>query len=117
MTYLKNMERYCYNKNILLMVINMSFVDVFSYWRCPNCQQENEYNLTWQHFYEFAEYPNEKHSKEKCSHCGKEYYVSETEPNPYCFRMNRGRCKNDYIRDLVLSIDEKLTIVREFFTT
>lgn len=98
-------------------MINISWADIFNYWRCPNCQHENEYNLTWQHFYEFDEYPNEGHSKETCSNCGKEYYVSETEPNPYCFRMDRGRCKNDYVRDLVLSVDEKLTIVNEYFTT
>lgn len=94
----------------------MSFMDVFSYWRCPNCQQENEYSLSYQHFYVFDEYPNENHSKEKCRYCGKEYYVSEKEPNSYCFRMNRGKCKNDYVKDLVLSVDEKLTIVGESFT-
>jgi hypothetical protein len=94
----------------------MSWDDIFSYWRCPNCRQENVYNLTWQYFYEFKEVPNESYSKEKCNHCGKEYYVSDTEPNPYCFRMNRGKCKNDYIRDLVLDVNEKLTIVNEYAT-
>lgn len=94
----------------------MSQCDIFSYWRCPNCDQENEYNLTWQHFFEFNEIHGE-FSKEKCKHCDKEYYVSSSEPNPYCFRMNRGRCKNDYIKDLVLSIDENLTIEKEYFTT
>ena len=95
----------------------MSWVDVFSYWRCPNCSTENEYNLTWQHYFEFKEVPGEEYSKEKCSCCGKEYYVNNKEPNPYCFRMNKGRCKNDYIKDMVLDTSEPLTIINEFLTT
>ena len=94
----------------------MSQCDIYSYWRCPNCDQENEYNLTWQHFFEFNEIYGQ-FSKEKCKYCNKEYYVSSSEPNPYCFRMNRGKCKNDYVKDLVLSIDEDLTIEQEYFTT
>ena len=93
----------------------MSMCDVFSCWRCPNCDQENVYNLTWQHFYEFKELHGE-FSKEKCKYCGEEYYVSSSEPNPCCFRMDRGRCKNDYIKDLVLSLDENLTVDKEYFT-
>lgn len=95
----------------------MSMYDVFSYWRCPKCNHENEYNLTWQHFYKFKELPNERYSKEECENCGKEYYVNEREPNPYVFRMNRGKCKNDYIKNMVIDTDEKLTVVYECFTT
>lgn len=95
----------------------MSICDIISYWRCPYCGQENSYNLTWQHFFKFKEIPNEAYSKEKCEHCGKEYYVSETEPNPYCFKMDRGRCKNDYVKDLVIDTNEKLTIIEEYITT
>jgi len=95
----------------------MSWVDVFSYWRCPNCEHENKYNLTWQHFYKFAEFPNDEHSREACENCGKEYYVDSKEPNPLVFRMNRGRCKNDYVKDMVLDVNEKLTVVEEYFTT
>ena len=94
----------------------MSQCDIFSYWRCPNCRQENEYNLTWQHFFEFSEICG-TFSKEKCEYCDKEYYVNSSEPNLYHFRTNRGRCKNDYIKKMVLSIDEKLTIEKEYFTT
>ena len=95
----------------------MSMCDIYSCWRCPNCQQENEYNLTWQHFYKFKEFPDDEYSKEKCYHCGKEYYVNSREPNPYCFRMNRGKCKNDYVKDMVLDINDKLTVIEEYFTT
>lgn len=94
----------------------MSWVDVWSSWRCPNCQQENTYSLSWQHFYEFKEFPDDFYSKEVCRNCKKEYYVNAREPNPYCFRMNRGKCKNDYIKDMVLDINEKLTIVSEWLT-
>lgn len=55
----------------------MSWCDIWSYWRCPNCEQENEYNLTWQHFIKFEEIPYEEYSKEKCKYCGKEYYVGK----------------------------------------
>lgn len=95
----------------------MSFCDVYSYWRCPNCETENEYNLTWQHFYMFKEIPDEPYSKEKCACCGKEYYVNAKEPNPYCFRMDRGKCKNDYIKNMVIDTNESLTICNEIFTT
>lgn len=95
----------------------MSMCDIFSWWRCPNCQQENRYNLTWQHFYKFKEFPDDTYSKEVCDNCKKEYYVNSREPNPYCFRMTRGECKNDYIKDMVLGVNEKLTIVDEYFTT
>lgn len=71
----------------------------------------------WQHFFEFKEYPKEEYSRERCEYCGKEYYVSSSEPNPYCFRMDRGACKNDYIKNLVLDVDDKLTIVNEYMTT
>jgi hypothetical protein len=66
---------------------------------------------------EFKEIPNEEYSKEKCSNCGKEYYVNSNEPNPYCFKMDKGKCKNDYIKNMVLSTDEKLTVVNECWTT
>ena len=95
----------------------MSWYDIWSYWRCPNCEQENRYNLTWQCFYEFKEIPNEKYSKEKCNHCGKEYYVNSNEPNPYCFKMDKGKCKNDYIKDFVIDTDEKLTIINKYVTS
>lgn len=95
----------------------MSWCDIWSYWRCPNCNNENRYNLTWQHFMEFKEIPHEKYSKERCDHCGKEYYVNNKEPNPYCFKMDRGKCKNDYIKDMVISFDEKLTIINECWTS
>lgn len=95
----------------------MSWCDIYSYWRCPNCNNENRYNLTWQHFYKFKELPNEEYSKEKCNHCGKEYYVNSNEPNPYCFKMNKGKCKNDYIKNMVVDINEKLTLVNEYWTT
>ena len=95
----------------------MSWCDIYSYWRCPNCSNENRYNLTWQHFYKFKELPDEKYSKEKCDHCGKEYYVNSNEPNPYCFKMNKGKCKNDYIKNMVVDINEKLTLVNEYWTT
>lgn len=93
----------------------MSLCDVFSYWRCPSCEHENEYNLTWQHYYKFKEIDG-YYSKETCRNCGKEYWVDSSEPNPFVFRMNRGRCKNDYIKDMVLDTNEKLTIVAEYFT-
>ena len=95
----------------------MSWVDIFSYWRCPNCDHENEYNLTWQHFYKFKELPDDEYSKETCKNCGKEYYVDSTEPSPFVFRMNRGLCKNDYVKDMVLDVNKNLTIVGECFTT
>ena len=95
----------------------MSWSDIFSYWRCPSCEHENEYNLTWQHFYRFKELPDDVYSKESCELCGTEYYVDSTEPNPSVFRMNRGRCKNDYVKDMVLSLDSNLTIIDEYWTT
>ena len=95
----------------------MSWCSSSSFWRCSNCKHENEYELTWQHFYNFKEIHDEDYSKEKCEHCGKEYYVSKSEPNPYCFRMDRGKCKNDYVKDLVIDTNVKLTIVNEYFTT
>ena len=95
----------------------MSWVDEFSYWRCPNCDSENKYNLTWQHFYKFKELPDDDYSKEICECCGKEYYVDRTEPNPFVFRMNRGLCKNDYVKDMVLDIDCGLTIISDHYTT
>jgi hypothetical protein len=90
----------------------MSWVEAFSYWRCPNCNHENTYSLAWKELYRFKEYPHDTWTKETCDNCGKEYYVDITEPNPYCFRMNRGKCKNDYVRDMVVDINEKLTLVR-----
>ena len=42
----------------------MSWCDIYSYWRCPNCSNENRYNLTWQHFMEFEEIPHKEYSKE-----------------------------------------------------
>lgn len=102
---------------MILWGIIMSQCDINSYWRCPNCSTENKYNLTWQHYYVFNEMPNNEYSKEKCSCCGKEYYVDKSEPNPYCFRMNRGRCKNDYIKDMVIEINTNLTICNEYYTT
>lgn len=95
----------------------MSMFDIYSYWRCPSCNHENIYNLTWQHFYRFKELPDDEYSKETCNNCGKEYYVDATEPNPCVFRMSRGRCKNDYVKDMVLDVDAKLTIVGECYTT
>lgn len=94
----------------------MSFCDMYSYWRCPSCQNENVYSLTWQHFYEFHELPEEIYSKEKCAHCGKEYYVNSSEPNPYCFKAYRGKCKNDYIKNMVIPLSG-VTIINEFWTT
>ena len=91
--------------------------DIYSHWRCPRCNNENEYNLTWQHFYKFKELPDDEYSKEECKNCGKEYYVNSREPNPYCFRMDKGKCKNDYIKNMVFDINEKLTIIGECFTT
>lgn len=95
----------------------MSMTDIYSWWRCPNCQEPNRYNLTWQHFYKFAELPNDRYSKEKCQYCGKEYYVDATEPGYWCFRLTKGPCKNDYVRDMVLDLDTKLTIIDEYDTT
>lgn len=95
----------------------MSWCDIYSYFRCPNCKQENKYNLTWQHFYEFKEIPYEVYSKEKCKYCGNEYYVSSNEPNPFCFKIDKGRCKNDYIKNLVIGTNKNLTIVNEHLTT
>ncbi len=94
----------------------MSMCDWYSCWRCPNCQKENVYSLSWQHYYKFKEFPDDVYSKEVCKNCMKEYYVNPTEPNPYCFKMTRGECKNDYIKDMVLDVNEKLTIVDEFWT-
>ena len=95
----------------------MSFIDVFSYWRCPSCKHENKYNLTWQHFMEFKEIPNETYSKEICNCCGKEFFVNAGEPNPICFTTNKGKCKNDYIKNMVIDASNKLTIVHEHWTT
>lgn len=95
----------------------MSWCDVYSYWRCPSCESENKYNLTWQHFYVFKEIPDERYSKEKCAYCGKECYVNDKEPNPFCFRMDRGKCKNDYVKDMVIDTNENLTIGSEHFTS
>lgn len=95
----------------------MSMCDIYSYWRCPKCKSENEYNLTWQHFYKFKEIPDEEYSKESCKNCGKKYYVNSREPNPLVFKMNRGRCKNDYVMNMVLDVNAKLTVVEEYFTT
>ena len=94
----------------------MSWCDIWSYWRCPNCNHENRYNLTWQHFYKFKEIPQEEYSREKCDYCSKEYYVGQSEPNPYCFKI-KSKCKNDYIKNLVINTDEKLTIVNEYWTS
>lgn len=91
--------------------------DIFSYWRCPSCDCENEYNLTWQHFYKFKELPDDEYSKEVCRNCSKEYYVDSTEPSPFVFRINKGKCKNDYIKDMVLDTAAGLTIIDEYFTT
>lgn len=95
----------------------MSWIEIWSYWRCPNCRQENTYSLSWQDIYKFKEFPDDTYSKEVCHSCKKEYYVNSREPNPYCFRMDKGKCKNDYIRDMVLDVNEKLTIDNEYFTT
>ena len=94
----------------------MSWCDIYSYWRCPNCSNENRYNLTWQHFMEFEEIPHKEYSKEKCEHCGKEYYVGKGEPNPNSFKMDKGKCKNDYIKNMVLDVNENLTLVNEYWT-
>ena len=45
----------------------MSQCDIMSYWKCPSCRHENEYNLTWQHFYIFKELPNEEYSKKNAT--------------------------------------------------
>lgn len=88
----------------------MSCVSVESHWRCPNCNTDNTYyNNGWMGL-EFKEYPGEEYQEKKCKWCGKEYYVSNSEPNPFVFRMNKGACKNDYIKNLVISKDEKLTM-------
>ena len=86
------------------------WIEHYSHWRCPDCQQENVYSLYWQPRYKFEEFPDDTYTKEVCEKCGKQYYVNTREPNPYCFKMNRGKCKNDYIKDMVLSVEEKLTI-------
>lgn len=95
----------------------MSLVESYSYWRCPGCEIENKQRLTWKHVLKFKEIPDEEYSIEKCSNCGKEYYVNLSDPNPYCFKMNRGPCKNDYVKNLVIDANEKLTIVGEYYTT
>ena len=89
----------------------MSWASTESHWRCPICDTDNKYyNNGWTPYIEFKEYPKERYTREKCKWCGKEYFVSESEPNPYYFKMNRGACKNDYIKDLVLSTNRKLTM-------
>ena len=57
------------------------------------------------------------YSRETCSSCNKEYYVDASEPNLFCFRRHNSRCKNDYIKDLVVSTDVKVKIINEIFTT
>ena len=93
----------------------MSWVDRSSYWKCPSCDCENEQRLTWQHWHKFKEIPDEVYSKEQCKHCGKEYYVSESEPKPWAFKLDKGKCKN--IKDLVIDVNEKLTLIGEYLTT
>lgn len=58
----------------------------------------------------YKEIPLELYSAAKCCHCGKQYYVAESNPDPLVFKMDRGMCKNDYIRDLVLPEDNGLTL-------
>lgn len=92
----------------------MSLFESYSYWRCPKCGKENKQTLIWKRFYKFKEFETEEYSKEECEHCGKEYYVSKGEPNIYCFKTNKGRCKNDYIKNMVIDINTKVTIVDEY---
>ena len=93
----------------------MSFVEVPSHWRCPNCRHVNLYYRNWQYLYSFNEILDEiEYSKETCKNCGKEYYVADTEPNSFCFpsmrKENASPCKNDYVKNLVLSTDLSITI-------
>lgn len=98
-------------------VNNMSMCDVFSCWRCPNCNKENIYNLTWQHYFVFEEYPDDKYSRETCESCEKEYYINSMEPNPiYLYGNEIIKCKNDFVENPVIDIGEKLTIVSEYYT-
>lgn len=94
----------------------MSWCDIWSYWRCPNCGHTNRYNLTWQHFITFKEF-DEEYSLEECDCCSKSYYVGRSEPDPFCFKMDKGPCKNDYIKNLVIDTSEKLTKVSECWTS
>jgi hypothetical protein len=99
----------------------MSFIDVFSHWRCPNCKHDNRYNLTWQHYYIFNEVePEVEYSDETCENCGTKFWVAKCEPQMNCFpsmqKPNASLCKNDYIKDLVLSKDLPLTIKKSYFT-
>ena len=59
----------------------MSFVDVVSYWRCPNCNSENELHHGWRSWIRYNELPMEMYTAEKCAQCGKQYYVAESEPD------------------------------------
>ena len=88
----------------------MSFMDVVSYWRCPNCNSANELHHGWRSWIRYRELPMEMYTAEKCDQCGRQYYVAESNPDPIVFKMDRGRCKNDYIRDLVLPEDHGLTL-------
>lgn len=98
----------------------MSLVDIFSHWRCPNCKHDNKYNLTWQHYYRFKEIEDVDYSEEICENCGTEFWVAKCEPQMNCFpsmqKKGASLCKNDYIRDLVLSKDLKLTVQSSYVT-
>ena len=98
----------------------MSFMDITSHWRCPNCKHDNIYHLSWQLYYIFNEIENEVYSDETCENCGKKFWVAKSEPQMSCFpsmqKEGASLCKNDYIRDLVLSKDLKLTVKSSYVT-
>ena len=98
----------------------MSMFDIISYWRCPKCQHENRYNLTWQKYYQFKEVEDVDYSDEICVNCGTSFWVGKSEPQINCFpsMLKRGasRCKNDWIKNLVLSKDLPLTIKSSYVT-
>lgn len=90
----------------------MSFLEANSWWRCPDCNTENVQQLTFFTSYKIKEYPLDTWTLEECENCKHNFYVDITEPSPYCFKLDRGRCKNDYIKDMVLKADySKLTIL------
>lgn len=91
----------------------MSWIDTYSHYRCPNCGMEVLYNTSHPVLYKAKETPGEEYTLEKCPFCGEEYYVNISEPNNLVFGNTLGKCKNDYIKNLVM--DKKtLTITDRF---
>ena len=80
----------------------MGWFDTYSNYRCHDCGMEIRYNTSHPVLYKAKETPGEEYTLETCPCCGEEYYVNISEPNHMVFGITLGKCKNDYIKNLVM---------------